>query len=168
MIAYYSRSGQNLVNGVLCSLRVGNTELVAAVLQKYTGAELFRIEPCEDYPDDYYQCMDLSRQDLLRNVRPMLKNYPDTLEDYKVIYLGYPNYWGTMPAPVFSFLERFDFTGKVIRPFCTYENGGLGHSLSDLRRMCPKARIEEALTIRGAQIKTELSVIEEWPCGKHL
>ena len=59
---------------------------MAAVLQKYTGAELFRIEPCEDYPDDYYQCMDLSRQDLLRNVRPMLKNYPDTLEDYKVIY----------------------------------------------------------------------------------
>ena len=59
LIAYYSRSGQNLVNGVLCSLRVGNTELVAAVLQKYTGAELFRIEPCEDYPDDYYQCMDL-------------------------------------------------------------------------------------------------------------
>lgn len=168
LIVYYSRGGQNLVNGSIRRLKVGNTELVATVLQKYTKADLFRIEPYEDYPDDYYRCIDLARQDLLRNRHPALKNYPDTIKEYDAIYLGFPNYWGTMPMPVFSFLEHYDFTGKVIRPFCTYESSRWGHSLDDLRKVCPTARIDEGLALFSSQIKNELFMIEEWACGQQV
>lgn len=86
LIAYYSRRGQNLVNGTVKSLRVGNTELAAAMIQKYTGAVCFRIEPYEDYPDDYYQCIDLARQDLRQGKRPKLKNCPECLAQYNMIF----------------------------------------------------------------------------------
>lgn len=162
LIAYYSRRGQNLVNGTVKSLRVGNTELAAAMIQKYTGAVCFRIEPYEDYLNDYYQCVDLARQDLRQGKRPKLKNCPECLDQYNMIYLGYPNYWGTMPAAVFSFLEKFDFSGMVIRPFGTYEYGGMGHSVADIKRLCPKARIIEGLFIRSSDLKNEFSMIEKW------
>lgn len=70
-----------------------------------------------------------------------------------------------MPAPVFSFLEKFDFTGKEIWPFCTYDDGGFGHSLEDLRKTCPTARIREGLSMRGAEVQNEIRAIEEWACG---
>lgn len=162
LIAYYSRRGQNLVNGTIRMLNVGNTELMAAILQKITGADCLRIEPAMDYPKDYCRCIDLARQDLLRNMRPVLKNSSDTIKDYHVVYLGYPNYWGTMPAPVFSFLEQYDFSGKVICPFCTYESSGMGNSIEDLRKICPGAMIEEGFPVRGSEIRNELDAIEEW------
>lgn len=164
LIAYYSRRGQNLVNGKVETLRVGNTELAAVVLQKFTGADLYQIQACQEYPEDYCQCIDLARQDLLRKNRPKLRREPGNLEQYHIIYLGYPNYWGTMPAVVFTFQESYDFGGKVICPFCTYEDGGMGHSVEDLRRACPTARIAQGLPLRGAKIRNELSAIEEWAC----
>ncbi|WP_125143397.1 flavodoxin [Clostridium transplantifaecale] len=162
LIAYYSRRGENLVNGSVQRLTVGNTELIAAVLQKFTDADCFLIEPCEAYPEDYYQCIDQARQDLQRNVRPKLKKYPESISPYDVIYLGYPNYWGTMPMAVFSFLERFDFTGKTVKPFCTHDGGGMGHSERDLKCVCPTAHIAPGLSIHGAEFKYELSSIEDW------
>lgn len=162
LIAYYSRRGPNLVDGRLKKLRIGNTERVASILQKYTDGDCFRIEEQERYPENYCRCIDLARQDLLRGIRPKLKNYPASIAEYQVIYLGYPNYWGTMSAAVFSFLERFDFTGKTIRPFCTYENDGMGYSERDLKRVCPTARIGKGLPIRGAEIPYEIATIEDW------
>lgn len=162
LIAYYSRRGNNLVNGKVQALRVGNTELLAAILQRLTGADLFRIEPVEDYSENYYRCIDQARQDLLSKRRPPLKRYPERFEQYDVIYLGYPNYWGTMPMPVFTFLEQLDFTGKHIRPFCTHEGSGMGRSEQDLRRTCPNAQITDGFPIRGSELKYELFTIEDW------
>lgn len=162
LIAYYSRRGENLVDGTVQNLQAGNTELLAAILQKLTGADCFRIEPVEDYSENYYRCIDQARQDLQRKYRPMLRQYPDHFEDYDVIYLGYPNYWGTMPMPVYSFLEQLDFAGKLIKPFCTHEGGGMGRSEQDIRMICPKARITDGLPIRGSEMKYELFAIEDW------
>lgn len=162
LIAYYSRRGGNLVNGTVQTLRVGHTELVASILQALTGADIFRIEPVEDYSEDYYRCIDQARQDLLRRRRPLLKRYPEHFEQYDVVYLGYPNYWGTMPMPVFTFLEQLDFTGKRIRPFCTHEGGGMGRSERDIRRICPNAQVTDGLPIQGTELKYEVSAIEDW------
>ena len=162
IIVYYSRRGENLVNGTLKNLRIGNTEMAALILQKITGADLFRIVPKQDYPDEYCHCIDLARQDLLRKERPELKAVPENLETYSRIYLGYPNYWGTMPAPVFSFLEQSDLSGKEIWPFCTYEDGGFGHSLEDLKRVCPAAVIAAGLSMRGAEVQNETEAMEHW------
>ena len=162
LIAYYSRKGENLVNGSIHTLRTGNTEIAAITIQKLTGADLFQIVPVRDYPEEYCRCIDLARQDLLRNVRPELKQYPDGMESYSEIYLGYPNYWGTMPAPVWTFLEHFDFSGKTIHPLCTYEDSGFGHSLEDLRRICPTAKIDKGLAVRGVDVQDETETIEQW------
>lgn len=162
LIAFYSRRGENYIDGAVKTLTVGNTELVVAVLQKLTGADCFQIEPCQDYPADYYQCIDLACQDLRKGIRPKLKRLPDSIAPYDVIYLGYPNYWGTMPMPVFSFLEQFDFSEKIIKPFCTHEGSGMGRSEQDLRRLCPTAHIMPGLSMRGAQISQEISTLETW------
>lgn len=162
LIVYYSRRGQNLVNGTVKDLPVGNTELLAAILQKLTDADSFRIEPQEDYAADYYRCIDEARQDLQKHRCPALKELPKHLSEYDVIYLGYPNYWGTMPMPVASFLRQSDLTGKRIKPFCTHEGGGMGRSEQDIRALCPNAKVETGLAIRGSEIKRELSGIEAW------
>ena len=162
LIVYYSRCGQNLVNGTVKDLHIGNTELLATILQKLTDADSFRLEPQEDYPADYYRCIDEARQDLQRKRCPALKCLPDSIAPYDVIYLGYPNYWGTMPMPVVTFLKRFDFAGKRIKPFCTHEGSGLGRSEQDIRTLCPSAQVEPGLAIQGSEIKRELAEIEEW------
>lgn len=77
LIAFYSRRGENYIDGAVKTLTVGNTELAAAELQKLTGADCFQIEPCQDYPADYYQCIDLACQDLRKGIRPKLKRLPD-------------------------------------------------------------------------------------------
>ena len=92
--------------------------------------------------------------DQKRDARPELKEYPDSLDAYDTVYLGYPNYWGTMPMPVFTFLEHFDFSGKVIRPFCTHEGSGMGRSEADIRRICPDAVVKKGLAVRGSAVRT--------------
>lgn len=166
LIAYYSRRGQNLVNGSVRELRLGNTEIAASVLQKITHGKCLRIEPVRDYPKDYYQCIDAARQDLRTGHYPELKNLPQSIGDYEVIYLGYPNFWGTMPMAVAAFLKRYDFSEKRIRPFCTHEGGGFGRSLEDLRILCPGAVIEPGIAIRGSDILQSLGKIEHWACEK--
>lgn len=162
LIAYYSRRGENLVNGTVRTLEIGNTELLARILQKITGADLYRLEPETEYSPNYYACIDQARQDLLKKARPKLKNTPENLEEYDVIYLGYPNYWGTMPMVIFSFLEQFDLSWKLIKPFCTHEGGGVGRSERDIREICKDAKVAQGFSCRGTEVKYELSAIKEW------
>lgn len=167
LIVYYSRRGKNLAGGVVRNLRTGNTELMATILQKMTGGDLFRLEPEKDYSSDYYRCIDQARQDLQNKRYLKLKKLPEHLSDYQVIYLGYPNYWGTMPMPVFSFLKKCDLSGKQLRPFCTHEGGGLGRSEADLHALCPKAQIECGLAIRGTAVRQSVKEIEAWAATGH-
>lgn len=162
LIAYYSRRGGNYVNGAVRALAVGNTQLAAKAVQRLTGGDLFFIEPGEPYPEDYYVCIDRARQDLLNGVRPKLSTWPEDFGRYHTVYLGYPNYWGTMPVAVFSFLEGLDFTGKLMKPFCTYEDTGMGRSERDLRRVCPTAHIAPGFPIHGGDVEYELSALKGW------
>lgn len=143
LIAYFSRANQNYVNGVIKNLDIGNTQIAAEILQKQTGADIFKIDPVVSYSHDYSECIEEAKADQRRDARPELKAYPDSLDEYDTIYLGYPNYWGTMPMAVFTFLEKYDFSGKTIKPFCTHEGSGMGSSERDLKRICPTAKIEK-------------------------
>ena len=78
------------------------------------------------------------------------------------MYKRQPNYWGTMPMAVFTFLEHLDFSGKTIRPFCTHEGSGMGGSISDIRKLCPGARVETGLSIRGGSAGRSKKDIEKW------
>ncbi len=162
LIVYFSRNGNNYVNGRIVSLEVGNTKIAAKLIQDLIGGDLFEIVPVEKYSDDYDTCTREAKAHLNSKARP---DFVDPLEDiteYDIIYLGYPNYWGTMPVHVMTFLERYDFSGKVIRPFCTHEGSGMGYSVKDIKKMCPGALVEKGLAITGGTVNNARNSLEKW------
>lgn len=162
LIAFYSRADENYVSGMMRHLDIGNTEVAAGIIEKFIDADMFKIEQLQAYAKDYNTCIAQAQEDQKRDARPKLKAYPDSIDGYDTIYLGFPNYWSTMPMAVFTFLEHFDFSGKTIKPFCTHEGSGMGSSERDIRRLCPNAKVEKGLAIRGGSVRQAEKEIERW------
>lgn len=162
LIVYYSRKGENYWNGQIKNLAKGNTEIVAEQIADLTGGDLFEVQTVQEYPADYYACTDQAKAELQQNARPTLRQFPEHLEQYDTIFVGYPNWWGTMPMAMFTLLEGIDLNGKHILPFCTNEGSGMGHSESDLRRLCPGATVEQGLAIHGAEAAVSRAAVERW------
>lgn len=89
-------------------------------------------------------------------------NMPSNLDQYDEIYLGYPNYWGTMPMAVYTFLESFNFQGKIIHPFCTHEGSGLSSTIKDIQKMADGATVTVGLSIKGSEVNEAKSIVEDW------
>ena len=162
LIAYYSREGNNYSGGSIVNLSVGNTEVAAKMIRKLTGADAFRIDTVEKYPTDYEETTKLAKEELRRGARPELLARVEGMEAYGAIFLGYPNWWGTMPMAVFSFLEGYDFSGKIILPFCTNEGSGMGRSEGDIKKLCPEAEVLKGLPIIGGSVKRADKDIVAW------
>ena len=162
LIAFYSRAGENYFSGARRTIAVGNTEKAARLLAELTGAELFHIEQKVPYSDDYDTCVAEARSDLRANARPELTALPERLDDYEEIYLGYPNYCGTMPMAVYTFLEHYDFTGKTIHPFCTHEGSGLSDTENDIRNAAHGAAVTKGLAIHGSHVDEAKSALAQW------
>ena len=162
LIAFYSRAGENYFSGARRTIAVGNTEKAARLLAELTGAELFHIEQKVPYSDDYDTCVAEARRDLRANARPELTALPERLDDYEEIYLGYPNYCGTMPMAVYTFLEHYDFTGKTIHPFCTHEGSGLSDTENDIRKAAHGAAVTKGLAIHGSHVDEAKSALVQW------
>ena len=149
LVAYYSRAGQNYGNGGVIDLPKGNTEVLAEAIAADLDADLFKIETVEPYPTDYFATTDQAKRELRENARPAIQGPLPNMEGVDAIVLGYPNWWGTMPMAVKTFLDGCDLTGVTIAPLCTNEGSGLGNSVSDLRRTYPAANVVEGLSVRG-------------------
>ena len=162
LVAYYSRADENYVSGQIKNLEKGNTEIAAEIISRLTGADMFRIEQKKPYANDYNECIAQAQADQKNDARPELVAFPDSIDEYDEIYLGYPNYWSTMPMAVFTFLEHFDFRGRIVRPFCTHEGSGLGSSVRDIQKLCPDAEVAKGLAIRGASVSRSEKDIEKW------
>ena len=161
MVAYFSRKGQNYSNGAIVELKQGNTALAADMISKAANAELFEIQTVKGYPFEYNACTVEAKKELGANSRPELLADVDVSE-YDVIILGYPNWWGTMPMAVWTFLDNHDFTGKEIMPFCTHEGSGMGNSENDLKKLIPEAYVKNGLAIHGSSVKDSRDKITEW------
>ena len=94
--------------------------------------------------------------------RPELKEMLDSIDEYEVIYLGYPNWWNTMPMACFTFLDTYDFSGKTIIPFCTHEGSGLGNSVRDIRKACPGANVLDGYALTGSAVRSSQELIKTW------
>lgn len=162
LIAYYSRAGENYFSGAYRRVTVGNTEKAARMLAELTGGELFKIEQKQPYSEDYQPCIAEAQDDLKRNARPELVTMPEDLDAYDEIYLGYPNYWGTMPVAVYTFLEQFDFTGKIIHPFCTHAGSGLANTERDIQRAAKGAKVDRGIAIHGGSVDGAKPALEQW------
>ena len=162
LIVFYSRSGENYFGGELRYIEVGNTEKVAKMIADITNDAVIKLEQKIPYSDDYNVCIEQAKADLKNNVRPELVNLPDNLDQYDDIYLGYPNYWGTMPMAVYSFLEAYDMSGKTIHPFCTHEGAGMSTTESDIKRVANGVKVTKGLPICGSEVDMAVDKVENW------
>ena len=152
LIAFYSRRGENYVNGSIRHLAQGNTEVVAAKIKALLpDADVFRIDTTYEYSKSYMTCIEEAKQELHDGARPEVKDALPSIEQYDTVILGYPNWWGTMPMVCYTFLERYDFSGKRIIPFCTNEGSGMGSSVRFIKKLCPTADVADGVAIHGAE-----------------
>ena len=163
LIIYYSRKGQNYVNGSIIDLPKGNTEIVAEFIQKAVGADLFEVRTVKEYAADYTQCTMEAKNELRTNARPELREFLTDISAYDNIVVAGPCWWGTYPCAVFSLLERLDFTGKKVFPVMTHEGSGMGGAAQSLKKYCRGASaIGQGLAIHGADAANSEKAVADW------
>ena len=162
LIAYFSRADENYFGGAMRYVKVGNTEIVVNGMKELLDADTFKIEMKNPYSPVYMTCIEEAKKDLRAKARPELVALPESIEGYDTVILAYPNYWGTMPMAVFTFLEAFDFTGKTIMPLCTNEGSGMGSSERDIKKTCPGADVKKGLSVTGSQAENAKPSVQKW------
>lgn len=162
LIAYFSHEGEAYAAGKIVTLKIGNTRVAVEMMAEMIGADLHRIETVHPYPFNHMETVEIAQKEQKQNARPKLQETNLDLSSYDTIILGYPNWWGTMPMAVFTFLEQYDFSGKTILPFCTHEGSGMGHSESDIKKLCPDAKLGQGLAITGNKVNKAQKDIENW------
>lgn len=145
LVVFFSRTGENYAVG---NIKKGNTHIIAEMIAEETGGTLFQVEPLKAYPEDYKKCTEVAKEEVESKVRPAIKK-DVAVEDYDVIYIGYPNWWGDMPMPVYTFIEKHHWLGKTVIPFCTHEGSGLSDTENKLKKACEGATVLKGLAIRG-------------------
>ena len=162
LIAFFSRADENYFGGAMRYVETGNTELVVNQMKELIDADTFKIEMKKPYSPVYMTCIDEAKKDLHDNARPELASNIDSLDAYDKIVLAYPNYWGTFPMAVATFLEAHDFTGKTILPFCTHEGSGLGKSEGDVKKYAKGADVKKGLAITGSTAGEAKAKVSKW------
>lgn len=140
----------------------GNTKGVAEEIQNQTGADLFEITMVNPYCDDYNTVLDEAQRDQKTQARPELANQVENMKQYDIVMIGYPNWWASIPMPVASFLEEYDFSSKTIIPFCSHGGGRFGQSLTAIAKLAPDAAMGEALSVYYSGGSELASDVDEW------
>ena len=162
LVIYYSRKGENYVNGVIRSIDKGNTEIVAEFIRNAVGADLFELDTVKQYDASYMTCIDEAKAELNQNVRPELKAYLDDISEYENIVVAGPCWWGTYPMAVFTQLEKLDFTGKKVFPIMTHEGSGLAGAPAALKKYCNGATVSTGLAVHGADAAKSDKTVAKW------
>ena len=162
LIAFFSRADENYFGGEMRCVEVGNTEIVCGIIKEMIPADIFKIEMKTPYSAAYMTCIEQAKKDLREKARPELVSCPESLDEDDTIILGYPNYWGTVPMAVLTFLERYSFTGKTILPLCTHEGSGMGGSERDVKRYAPGAAVKKGLPITGSEAAGSEASVKRW------
>lgn len=138
----------------------GNTQGIAKEIQSQTDADIFEITMVNPYSNNYNKVLDEAQRDQNENARPELSSHVENMEQYDTILLGYPNWWASIPMPVASFLEEYDFSGKTIIPFCSHGGGRFGQSLTAIAKLAPSATMGEALSVHysgGSELSDDIT-----------
>ena len=162
IVIYFSRSGENYFGGELKNIEKGNTEVIAEFIRELDRADLFKVEPATEYPADYMECIDVAKKEQQSDARPEIKETLNDIAEYDTVYIGFPNWWGTLPMPMFTQLEQLDFNGKIVKPFVTHEGSGFGSSQKDLAKLCEGAEIKKGLSIPGADVYDVKDTVDAW------
>lgn len=148
LVVYYSRSG--------------NTREVASQIHQALGGDIVEIQTVSPYPADYKETTTQAKQELESGFKPPITTKIADIASYDVVFVGSPNWWGTIATPVMTFLTEHDLSGKTIAPFITHEGSALGRSAADIGKLCPKANILEGLAVRGKSAKSAQDDVAAW------
>lgn len=173
LIAYFSlpenadTSGVDAVAGASIVLNnekvLGNTEYMAYAIQEAVGGDLFRIETVQQYPLEHEPLVEMADEEQNGNARPELLNRVENMEQYDTIFLGYPNWWGDMPMPLYTFLEEYDLSGKTIIPFSSHGGSGFSRTESTIAQMQPNASVSEnGLTVSRNDVEDSYEDVFQW------
>lgn len=174
LVAYFGRLGNtvfpadvdattsaSLVLGKDDNLQ-GTTEYVASYIQENIGGDLHLIQTTVPYPADYDATADQNHQEQEDDTLPELASTVENMEQYDVIFIGYPIWATTLPQPVVSFLSQYDLTGKTIIPFCTHAGYGSGNSYEEIQELCPDAVVLDGLALEAEGIDSSAEEIQSW------
>ena len=156
LVAYYSRTGEEYGLG---NITKGNTAIVAEIIAKQTGGDLFEIKPVTPYPDSYEDCKKVASREKATKARPPFIGDID-ISGYDTIFVGYPIWYGDAPHIVYTFLESHDFSGKKIVPFCTHGGSGLSSTDQNIMLTCPSAKVLQGFELRGSVAQKNSAQVE--------
>ncbi|WP_300629260.1 flavodoxin [uncultured Thomasclavelia sp.] len=140
----------------------GNTETVANYIHEEIGGDIVKLETVQTYPEDYDELVDYAREEQRDNTRPELERAIENIEQYDTIFLGYPNWWGDMPMPIYSFLDQYYLSNKTIAPFRTHGGSGLSGTPANIANEEPDAVVTEGLAINGDDVDDCQDEVNEW------
>ena len=146
----------------------GNTRGIAREIQRQTGFDLFEIEPVPAYSDDYNTVLMEAQRDQHAQARPEIAGHVDDMDEYGTILLGYPNWWASIPMPIATFLEQYDFAGKRIVPFCSHGGGRFGQSLTAIAKLTPESNMGQGLSVHYSGGSALAGDVAEWLAANHL
>ena len=148
------------------SEKMGNTEYVAELVQKTIGGDLFRIETKDAYPLEHDTLVDQAAEEQEKELRPELSNHVENFEQYDTVILGFPNWWGDLPMPVYSFLEEYDFAGKTIIPFVTHGGSGFSATTDTISQLQPDAQVSDnTLSLSREDVADAEDEVKKWAQG---
>jgi len=140
----------------------GNTRVIASQIHERVGGDMLEIATVNPYPSDYDECVKQAKQELEKGYRPELKIMVKDIGSYDLFFIGYPNWWGTMPMALISFFGKNDMSGKTIVPFCTHGGSRLGRSVTDITKFCPNSTVLDGLAIRSSDINNSRNEVYGW------
>ena len=147
---------------VLYFSQSGNTEAVANFIHDAVGGDIVKLETETPYPSDYDELVDYAQEEQRENARPALSTNIDNIDEYDTIFLGYPNWWGDMPMPIYTFLDEYDLSGKTIAPFITHGGSGLSGTPENIKEEEPNATVTEGLAVSGSSSRNAQSTVNNW------
>ncbi len=165
LVAYYSRAGENPTSQGMVNLSVGFTEIMANYIAEALNCEIFQIVPEIPYPADYEDCRLVALHQDATTVYPAIANIAElpSIDDYDIVFLGGPNWFGVPPMVVYTFLRNYDWKGKIIIPFVTNNGGGLGDYQAVFTYMAPGATVSgDGLAVRGEYVEASREQIQTW------
>lgn len=151
LVAYFSRADENYNVGYV---KKGNTQIVAEKIAAKIGTDTFHIETVTPYPAEYAACIKQAKEEVNANARPEIKG-DINVEDYDVIFIGFPNWWGEPPMALYTFIEKHDWTSKTIIPFITHEGSGFGGTDKRVAAACKGATAKQGLALQGKVAQTD-------------
>ena len=144
---------------------LGNTQYMAQVIQETTGADIFRIEPVTPYPTDHSTLVSLASQEQSGSARPAIQGRVNNMDDYDVIFVGYPIWWSDMPMIMYTYCEQYDLSGKTVIPFSTHGGSSFAGTPTTIQRLEPEAKMLDGLTISRNNIQDARQQIVDWVNG---